>query len=300
MKPVDFFIVGAPKCGTTAMYSYLKSHPQVFFPERKEPHLFGTDLEFHGRPRITDAEYQALYRDAEPDQRWGDASVFYLVSAAAAQEIKEYNPKARIIIMLRNPVDVMHSFHSQRLFNGTEDIESFEEAVNAEFDRGLGRRLPPRIGLRQGLFYRDLVRFGDQVARYLAAFDREQVHILIYEDFVADISSSYKALCGFLEIDTTREPVFEKVNVNKVVRFPWLRDILHTKPKALSWLGRTLVPSEAWRESIRRGIFTLNMASASRTPVDPAFRAQLRAELAPSIERLEELIQLDLSHWRGA
>jgi hypothetical protein len=282
------------------MYSYLKSHPQVFFPQRKEPHFFGKDLEFQGRARMSFQEYEALYSDARPELAWGDASVFYLRSETAAQEIKGYHPQARIIIMLRDPLDVMHSFHSQRRFNGTEDIERFEDAVDAESDRRQGRRLPKRIGLRQGMFYRELVDFADQVQRYLDVFGPEQVHILLYDDFVADLSKTYKEVCSFLGIDASREPVFEKVNANKVVRYPWLRDLVHTKPKLLSVIGRALVPRESWRTAIRNAIFHLNMTNASRVPVSPEFRDRMRTELAPSIERLGHLINRDLRHWRGA
>ena len=300
MRPVDFFIVGAPKCGTTAMYSYLSSHPGVFFPQVKEPHFFGKDLDFVGRSRMTADEYRALYRHADAGQRSGDASVFYLLSQTAAQELKSYNPNARIIIMLRNPVDVMHSFHSQRLFNGTENIESFEEAVEAADDRRLGRRLPPRIGFRQGLFYRELVNFADQVERYLAAFDREHVHILLYDDFVADSSRCFKDLCAFLGIDSSREPVFRKVNANKVIRFQWLRDALRDTPRAYSAIGRALIPSGAFRKSIRRGISKLNMAEVSRVPVSPEFRATLSTEFAESIGKLEHLIERDLGAWQAS
>jgi hypothetical protein len=300
MKQVDFFIVGAPKCGTTAMYSYLKSHPDIFFPERKEPHFFGSDLEFHGQPRITFDEYLALFYDAKPDQTLGDASVFYLMSENAAEEIKAYNPAAKIVIMLRNPVDVMHSFHSQRLFNGTEDIENFGEAVAAEADRRKGRRMPARIGFRQGLFYRDVVMFADQVERYFDAFGRDRTHIIIYEDFVADMPRCFKGLCTFLDIDATLKATFAPVNSNKVVPFPWLRELLKDPPPVLSVAGRILLPSPSLRNSIRKTVKTLNRVTKPRTPVSRDMRSELLQGLAPSIEKLESLLDYDLSVWRGS
>jgi hypothetical protein len=300
MKQVDFFIVGAPKCGTTAMYSYLKSHPDIFFPERKEPHFFGSDLEFHGQPRIIFDEYLALFSDAKPDQTLGDASVFYLMSENAAEEIKAYNPAAKIVIMLRNPVDVMHSFHSQRLFNGTEDIANFGEAVAAEADRREGRRMPARIGFRQGLFYRDVVMFADQVERYLDAFGRNRVHIILYEEFVADMPGCFKGLCTFLGIDATLKATFNPVNSNKVVLFPWLREFLKDPPPALSVAGRILFPSTSIRNSIRKTVKTLNRVTTTRTPISRETRSELMQELAPSIDKLESLLDYDLSVWRGS
>lgn len=299
MKKVDFFIVGAPKCGTTAMYSYLKSHPEVFFPERKEPHHFGSDLDFCDQPRISFQDYVGLFANAKPGQKLGDASVFYLLSTTAAREIKAYNPSAKIIIMLRNPVDVMHSFHSQRLFNGTENIDSFPEAIAAESDRREGKRMPARIGLRQGLFYRDLVSFADQVERYFDVFGREEVHVIFYDDLSTDLPGTYQKLCAFLGIDGSFQPVFETVNSNKVIRFGWLRDILKQKPPALSAVGRLLLPSAALRQSFRNAATRINMVNQPRTPIAPEIRTQLATELTPSIEKLEQLLGHDLGRWRS-
>ncbi len=299
MRKVDFFIVGAPKCGTTAMYSYLRSHPSVFFPERKEPHYFGTDLDFHGEPRITQEAYLDLFTAARPDQKLGDASVFYLMSENAAKEIRDYNPNARIVVMLRNPVDVMHSFHSQRLYNGTEEIESFAEALAAQSDRRMGMRLPARIGLRQGLFYHDLVDFATQVQRYLDSFGHESVKIVLYEDFVRDLPSIYKDLCAFLDIDTTYQPSFEAINVNKVVRSRWFRDLLKDKPEAIARAVRILIPSSSLRKRFRDTANGMNSVTKPRPPIDPVLRAQLLNDLAPSIAALESLLGRTLPSWHG-
>jgi hypothetical protein len=299
MRTVDFFIVGAPKCGTTAMYTYLKSHPEVFFPERKEPHFFGSDLEFHNQPRITFDEYVGIFSDARADQILGDASVFYLLSETAAEELKAYNPDAKIVIMLRNPVDVMHSFHSQRLFNGTEDINSFPEAVAAAPERRAGKRMPPRIGLRQGLFYQDLVGFADQVQRYFDTFPRAQVHVILYEDLLNDLPGCYEKTCKFLGIDTANKPGFQAVNSNKVIRYRWLRDILKSKPRILTVAGRLLVPSSSIRKSLRNAAAEMNMVTKPRVPMDPDVRSRLLRELDPSIAKLEQLLGRDLGAWRN-
>ena len=134
MRRPDFFIVGAPKCGTTAMIDYLKQHPEVFVPDRKELDFFGRDLVFKGH-RLTEEEYLGFFSRATAEKRAGEGSVWYLHSKTAALEIKDFSPNARIIIMLRNPLDMMYSFHSQRLYNGNEDIENFSAALDAEAER---------------------------------------------------------------------------------------------------------------------------------------------------------------------
>lgn len=132
MKKPDFFIVGAAKCGTTAMYEYLKEHPEIFMPEdAKEPNYFGSDMNYKSS-RLTEEQYLSLFSDAKNEKRIGEASVWYLYSKLAASEIKEFCPSARIIIMLRNPVDMLYSLHSELFYGADEDIEDFKTALNAE------------------------------------------------------------------------------------------------------------------------------------------------------------------------
>ncbi|HEX6474707.1 MAG TPA: sulfotransferase, partial [Candidatus Limnocylindria bacterium] len=122
--------MGAFKCGTTALYDYLRQHPQVYLPFHKEPLFFGDDLT-RRYGRMTEAEYLALFRDARPGQRIGEASAWYLYSTSAAREIKAFSPEASIIAMVRNPIDVMYAEHSQLIFNVEEDILDFAEALEA-------------------------------------------------------------------------------------------------------------------------------------------------------------------------
>src|SRR5947207_13310329 len=130
MRRPDFFIVGAPKCGTTAMHQFLAQHPEVFLAP-KEVHFFGADL--HLENDVQDlSTYLELFADAKNEFRVGEASVWYLYSRHAAKEIKQFSAGSRIIIQLRNPVDMVHSLHSQLLFSGVEDIQDFESALRAE------------------------------------------------------------------------------------------------------------------------------------------------------------------------
>src|SRR5581483_10240451 len=155
----DFFIVGAPKSGTTALSEYLKPHPQIFIPDIKDVSFFGSDLYFT-MPRITAEEYAAAFAAARDELRVGEASVWYLYSKCAAAEIKEYSPDASIIIMLRNPVDMLYAQHSEFLYNCNEDIPDFGAALEAEAERKRGRRVPARAHLVQGLFYRETARYS--------------------------------------------------------------------------------------------------------------------------------------------
>ena len=143
MPRPDFFIVGAFKSGSTALYEGLRRHPQIFMPFHKEPLYFGDDLT-RRYGRMTEADYLRLFRNAQPGQRIGEASTWYLYSTSAAHEIKQFSPDAKIVVVLRNPVDVMYAQHNQLIFNVIEDIPDFAEALGAE--AGPARRQAPAAG----------------------------------------------------------------------------------------------------------------------------------------------------------
>src|SRR3954468_20052709 len=105
----DFFLVGAPRRGTTALCNYLRMHPEVFVCSPKEPTYFGRDLAPKRFPTLE--SYRALFANTGSATRVGDGSVAYLASDSAAEEIHAFNPNAAILIMLRNPVELIYSLH---------------------------------------------------------------------------------------------------------------------------------------------------------------------------------------------
>lgn len=300
IKP-NFFIVGAPKCGTTALYTYLRAHPDIFMPFQKEPHHFALDLPAPRYDRFRDRDaYVALFENAGSARRVGEASVCYLYSRLAAREIKKFNPRARIIIMLRSPVEAMHSFYYQQIVAGEEDLTDFAAALSVEEERKQGRSLPPHLmGPVDCLFYRDIVRYADQVRRYLAEFGRTAVHIIIYDDFKADAAAAYRATLKFLEVDPDFHTDFRIVNRSKQIRSTAMRDFLVKPPtwyKRVLRLGRMLVP-ETMRYNISQSIRRLNTQPLVRPPLTPELRARLQNELLPDVEALSELLERDLTHW---
>lgn len=297
MSKPDFFIVGAPRCGTTAMYEYLRRHPQVYMPEHKEPMFFGSDLtQLHGR--LTEADYIGLFRHARLGQRVGEASTWYLYSRTAAREIHEFAPNGQIIIMLRNPVDVMYSLHRELFFYRGEVIEDFEDALDAEEDRKRGRRLGPSRR-PEALYYRDTVRFADQVERYLAEFDPQQVKFLIFDDLVRDPAGTYADLLRFLDVDDTFRPEFERVNESKRPISAALQAMVVRPPRPLARLIPFLRRSRLAHQ-VRAALLSANSRRAVRPPMSAGLRQRLAGELAPEVVRLSELIGRDLSNWLQA
>ena len=302
MRRPDFFIVGAPKCGTTALYEYLKQHPEVFMPrEVKEPHFFGSDFNtsFFIREK---QEYLSLFANARDEKRVGEASVWYLYSKKAAAEIKDFAPAAKIIVMLRNPIDMMHALHSQRLFNGSEDIMDFSIALNAEEDRKRGLRMPPHPHLVEGLFYREVAKYTEQVQRYLEVFGAAPVKIIIYDDFKQDTARVYREVCAFLDVDTEFKANFRVINANKSVRTSGILDFTRQPPSLAAEWAKKLVPLRARKEvmwQVVKVLRRLNTRYEQRAPVPPELRTRLKKEFAPEVERLGKLLGRDLSHWNS-
>ena len=305
MTRPNFFLVGAPKCGTTALDSYLKSHPEVFVSARKELHFFGSDLKFASRPGVEN--YLANFQTANGKPRVGESSVWYLYSRRAADEIYAFAPHASIIVMLRNPVDLLHSLHSQMVFTAKDDIADFAEALDAEDDRKRGLRLPTVIQTHtianydpKIFYYREIIKFSEQLERYYRVFGRGRVHVILYDDFKRKTAEVYRHALEFLGVDPVYQPGFPVINDNKSVRQHTLQRLLHYPPKPLLTAARVLLPRGRLRAAVKSQLLRLNTARQKRRPLEPELRLRLTNEFRPEVERLSDMLGRDLSDWTTA
>jgi hypothetical protein len=289
----DFFLVGAPKSGTTALTQYLSEHPEISMCSRKEVHYFARDL-FPDK-ELTESEYLQLFPIAPGAKRIGEASVWYLYSERAASQIKAFAPHADIIIMLRNPPEMLHSLYSQFVYGGKEPAESFEAALALDAEREAGRverRFIP-------LSYRHAAMYAHQVERYLRTFGQDHVHIIIFDDFVGDVGAEYRRVCEFLRVDDAFFPKLPVVNSNLTVRNRAMMDFLRRPPDGLKRVVRAVMPHRL-RVGVWRTILRANQRSEPRTPMPYPLRRRLEVEFEGEVERLGELLHRDLSMWRSA
>jgi hypothetical protein len=296
MKKPDFFIVGVPKCGTTTMHNYLKQHPEIFLPELKELHCFGADFHRINHTPYTKEQYLSFFTGAKNKKRIGDASTSYLHSSTAALEIKEFNPSAKIIIMLRNPVDVMYAYHHTNLYGGFEYIADFEEALNAEDKRKRGLCWPDRSGILECLFYREVVRYSKHIRRYFKIFDRENIHIIIFDDFKNDTAGIYKQALCFLGVNSNFCTDFRIIKPDKSLWSVAVQNFLLSPPHIVKSFSHMIIPDNL-RQTLVSSLRRLNTTNAPRPPMDTELRRRLQAEFAPEVERLSELLGRDLTHW---
>lgn len=301
MKRPDFFLVGAPKCGTSLMDTFLGRHPDLYMPT-KELHYFGRDLDFNDPP-LTESAYLACFDKAPPGARCGESSTWYLYSRTAAREIREFCPDARIIIMLRNPVSMLYSLHSHQLWTGNEDIRDFGAALEAEPDRKAGRRIPPRSVPKGGLLYTEVARFSEQVARYYEVFGRERVIVVLADDFKKDNAGVYLSVLRFLgarteglDMDAILAQDAWTRNENKAPRSRLVTRFLKHPRNQAAMRGTARGPLPGWR-TLLRALRRANIRYGERPPMDAAVKARLTATMAPEVRALGALIGRDLSFW---
>ena len=295
----DLFIVGAPKSGTTSLYEYLAGHPAVFMSPVKEPLYFCPDVGTLHRRRLAypadEAAYLALFADAQTEARLGEASTRYLASHMAPQLIATFAPRPYIVAMLRNPVDMVHALHNERVSQGHEEITDFEQALAADAarqvaERGQDTRHPVPAS------YRESGRYAEQLERWFSAIGRDRVHVIVFDDFAADTGAELSRLFEFLEIDPTYRPAsLAPRNVSHRQR-AGVRRVVDSR--AGEWLTEVLLPrligtNARARLALKFRQSRLNRRRATRTAMPEHVRLQLEDEFRPQIERLSELLDRD-------
>lgn len=307
-KLPDFLIIGAPKAGTTSLYKYLQRHPSIFMPKKKEPHFFsfeGRTTGFNGpgqakfvEKRVTRFEdYASLFKSADDDAVIGEASTSYLYIPEAAARIKHYLPNAKIIAILRHPVDRAFSHYLHHFRNGGETLLNFTEAIAAEDFRQKQGWSPFWQYTAIGFYYQHLKRYFD-------LFGSESIKICLYDDFASDSSKVIQDIFSFvgarpdlygLGMDETR---YNPSTIRVEYRSPFVHRLIHRESQ-LKTLARELLPSGV-RNRIRNYLSERNKVHVEK-PYKPTLSATVRAELTKKyrqdIMSLQKLINRDLTHW---
>ncbi|HEX3510315.1 MAG TPA: sulfotransferase [Solirubrobacteraceae bacterium] len=292
----DFFIVGHHKSGTTALYEMLRRHPEIFMPSLKEPRFFDADLHAFsrtpqntGRPQTLD-EYLDLFAGASANQRWGEASPSYLRSAVAAGAIAQVAPAARSIAILREPASFVRSLHSQMVQEHVETEQDLRRAFEREqIDRD-GRRVRR---------YSDHIHYTEQLRRFHEAFPREQVLVLIYDDFRTDNEGTVRKTLRFLGVDEHAPVEALEVNPSVSVRSVRLdravRSLYSSRSpaaRAAKAAVRTLTPGRFHRGALPA--IRKRLVYAEQAQPDEQLMAELRARYAGEVAAVSEYLGRDL------
>ncbi len=297
-KP-NFFIVGAPRCGTTALSFYLRNHPDIFISKPKELYYFAEDF-----PNIRVAksidQYLTFFQNCtEEHLAIGESSPMYLSSSVAISNIRNFDKNAKIIVMLRNPVDLVHSLHSKLKRHLFEKYSNFEtvwrlQNSNPEYLNISKTNYEPPF-----LRYSEIGKLGSQVEQVLEYFPRKQIKFIIFEDFTKSTKNIYEDVLSFLQVPSDGRSDFPVLNTNRQLEFP-----------RLTYFFATLEKSEVLHSSITfvKSLFGKKNASivsklshrtieTKRKPFKAEFRVELVGCFREEVEKLSTLIDTDLSYW---
>lgn len=299
-----FFMVGAARAGTTSMYDYLRAHPQIFMPPSsagvagKEPSFF-CDLVPPWATKFRDIDaYLSLYEKGRGYAAIGDGSTNYLVAPESAGRIAERYPHAKILMILRNPVARAHSLYRYICAWGFEDAPTFEKGLAREAGRlGNARFIKEWQLLYHAFLYYHSGLYAEQVARYFAAFPREQVHIVLFDDLKTNLLGTIQGVYRFLGVDPEFQPDLDARNASQ---FP-----LSVKFQAFvsrRWNANPLYPRGPVRGRDRTHYpiaMSINglLGNYRKERMRPETRAALTARFAPDIAKTAVLIDRSLDHW---
>jgi hypothetical protein len=290
MKKPDFFVIGAPKCGTTSVASWLSEHPKIYMSPYKEPHHFNTDQNWVWTPERSN--YEAYFDAANSEHcAVGEASSWYLYSQLAVAGIERYQPAARYIVCLRNPVEMAYSLHEQMVVSGREHVESFATAWDMSDERKKGLSVTRWCREPRHLAYGDVCKLGEQLQRLYRHVPRERVHTVLMDDIKIDTRAVYLDILSFLRVPDTGRAEFFVLNSAKQRRSMGLRRLVQVIGNFKRGLGI--------RSSF--GVLTAvdrkNIRSLARTPLSARMRCTLQAYFADDIALLEMLTRRGLRHW---
>ena len=294
----NFLIIGAAKSGTTAIYTFLKQHPDIYMSPRKELRYFsnrptpqGDIPEGYVHKGVTTLSAYESYFDGVMDERiYGESSPMYLYTPGTAERINETIPNVKLLAILRNPVDRAYSAYTHALREWKEPAESFQKALELE---------PERIKAGWGMLwhYTRAGLYYQQLARYFEVFDSKQILVVLYDDLRSDPAALLRLIFNFLGVDPDFKPDTSlRPNVSGFPKSEWLHKLmkrLFIEDNVIKRVSQVLVP-----QKIRRMVMVkLRGANLEKRELSADLRSQLQSIFRSDIEKLQGLLDRDLSHW---
>jgi hypothetical protein len=300
----DFVIVGAPKCGTTALHVALDAHPELFLSRVKEPKFFNADGPPPARGGPGDAatyagyvwrrpDYEALFDGAPPGTLRGESTTLYLGDHGAHDRMAALVPHAKLVAVVRDPVDRAHSNWTHLRTAGLEPVSSFLAACAEE---------PARTAAGWGLFWRylELGLYGSHLEHLYSVFPREQVLVLVYRDLRERPAETLDRVTAFLGVATGEVSEIPSANVTAQVSSSTVnRALAATVRRAADGAHRLPGPlAGAAGAATGRLAKVLQREQQRRVPLTADERAELIPWFDEDIARFEELTGLPVAHWR--
>lgn len=302
MNLPNLFIIGAPKCGTTSMVKYLNSHTDIFMADG-EPHYFGRDIKFH-HFKMSEKKYLKQFKDVKNEKIIGEKSTWYLFSEYAAKEIYEFNPEAKIIIQLRNPVEVAYSLYCHSYYRyGRENVDDFEKALDMEPLRKKGKKVPSSVRFKEQLFYTEVPKYSNQIKRYVDCFGWDHIKLIFFEDLKSNPQNVYSETLKFLGLNDIYLPEFTIENKSKKMKNRMLNRMIGQYIveglRPYKYQFNKLIPSSLMnflKNNIAK-ISEWNSEEFEAGPISPKVQKRLLEKFETDVLNLNSMIEKDVTHW---
>jgi hypothetical protein len=325
----DFFVVGAPRCGTTSICAWLAAHPAICFSRPKEPHYFSNLGGDAGGDLQRDYIERCFAHRGPQHLRAGEGSVSYLYSPEAIERILAISPRARFIAMLRDPLEMLRSYHLRILYLLEEDEPELATAWRLQAARARGERLPRLCTEPRLLQYTEAGSLGTWLEQLLRRAGPEQCLAVVYDDLAADPAKAYERVLRFLDLEPDDRTYFRGKQRSRGYRSRLLQELLFKPPPVLARLAGVRTSAQARPEArsagpeagkrqrsaaarwlrarlraagpavvrLRKRLVRWNDVDLRPRPLPPDLREEMRAVFAPEIAKLEQLLGRDLGHW---
>jgi hypothetical protein len=283
----DFLIVGAAKCGTTSLASWLGAHPQIYVPPIKEVGYFATEQAYARGENW----YRGHFADAGDALAVGEATPNYMFYPWSVEWIANDLPDVRVIVCLRNPTDRAYSHYLHWRDRLMLEPRTFAGAIEQELAYGGSevalhepRRDPPYFGyLARG-------RYDEQIERLTSTLGPDRVHVVLLDDMKADPAASYASVCRFIGVDDAFAPANLGASENRYQRHRGdrvLRPLVRRR-------ARRFIPRVVWRWLVRRVFPAVEVPAPA---ADPATRARVVEFFRPHNAALASRLGRDLGVW---
>ena len=298
----DFLVIGAPKAGTTALHAALAGHPALYMSPIKEPKFFLSDGPPPTRGGPGDAltyrehvwkrdEYEALFDGAPAGTLRGESTPLYMYDRDAMRRIRGMIPDAKLIAIIRDPVERAHSNWTHLWSAGLEPIGDFVQACADE-----ERRIA--AGWASFWHYTGLGRYGEQLEHIFSLFPREQVYVIRYRQLVDEPAATLDGIFGFLGVDHGIITEVPRQNVTAHPEPTLAHRAVGQVLRAGSAAGRFLPGSALVTVTARLERF-LQRQNRERQPLSWQQRQELIPRFEADLELLERVLGADFSDWRA-
>lgn len=297
MKLPNFFILGAPKCGTTSLARWLDDHERIYLSPFKEPFYFSEDVL---KKIETWEQYQTLFEEAHDDHiAVGEATTVYLFSKTAVQHIEKTFEDPLYIVMVRNPVDMAYSLHEQQFYCLNEDLEDFEKAWRLSPERRAGKSVPPECKSAILLDYQAFCLLGDQIERLYSLVPQSRVLVITLDDIKLDPLKEYKRAIQYLGVPYDGREAFPAYNQAKKWRNRWQGRLV----RKISAMISSLKHKKLFRKIPSLGFVDLlkskTLVYQKRPPMSDDFREELKNYYRADVAKLSDLLGRDfLTLWK--